>query len=210
MGADVDADFVHDLDGQGMNVLGGGHAGGVNVETVLGELFEDAFGDLAASGVAGAEDEDTGFGFVTLGGEAGAGEGIWQSHDPIADFIADAGVVGECFLGSGGGLGECGRIVEADVNDFGLAGKNGTSFVGVSADGDDVVEGDMGEGIDVLGGVLGDVDAGFGHGFGGEGIEDVGFDAGGPGVDDVGLEVAGPAFGHLGAAGVSGAEEEDF
>jgi hypothetical protein len=62
----------------------------------------------------------------------------------------------------------------------------------------------------VLGALVSDVHAGFGHYFDGAGIEAVGFDAGGVGLDLIGLEVAGPAFGHLASAGIAGAEEEDF
>ena len=56
----------------------------------------------------------------------------------------------------------------------------------------------------------GDVDAGLGHDLHGAGVEAVGFDAGGEGFDLVAFQGAGPAFGHLAAAGVSGAEEQDF
>ncbi len=96
------------------------------------------------------------------------------------------------------------------MNDFGFSRGNGAVFTGVAAEGDDVVEGDVLEVINVFGLLVGDVDAGLGHDFYGVGVEAVGFDAGGVGLDLAGLEGAGEAFGHLAAAGVAGAEEEDF
>src|SRR5882672_9413638 len=96
------------------------------------------------------------------------------------------------------------------MNDPGFSREYGAIFVGVAADGDDEIERNILEIVDVLGAVLRNIDAGFGHDFDGVGIEAVGFDAGGVGLDLGALEMAGPALGHLAAAGVAGAEEEDF
>src|SRR4051812_37936082 len=96
------------------------------------------------------------------------------------------------------------------MNGFGFAREYGAVFVGVAADGDDEIEINGVEGVDVLGLMMRDIDAGFGHDFDGAGIEAVGLDAGGVGFDFGGFEMAGPTLGHLAAAGVAGAEEEDF
>jgi hypothetical protein len=82
-------------------------------------------------------------------------------------------------------------------------------FVGVAADGDDAVEVEAGEVGDGFGGVAGDIDAGFGHDADGGRIEAVFFNPGRAGFDAAGVERAGEAFGHLAAATVAGAEEED-
>ena len=58
---DVDSDFPHDLDGERMNVAGRIGAGALDIENVAGGLTKDAFGKMAAAGVAGAKDEDGGF-----------------------------------------------------------------------------------------------------------------------------------------------------
>ena len=96
------------------------------------------------------------------------------------------------------------------MNDFGFAREYGAVFVGVATDGDDEIEINVVERVHVLGLVMGDIHAGFGHDFDGVGIEAVGFDSGRPGLELVAFELAGEALGHLAAAGVAGAEEEDF
>jgi len=61
VGGDIDADFEHDFDGFGMNVAGGVRSGAMNIEEVARHVAQDAFGEMAAAGVASAEDEDGGF-----------------------------------------------------------------------------------------------------------------------------------------------------
>jgi hypothetical protein len=81
--------------------------------------------------------------------------------------------------------------------------------VGVVADGHDEIEILRRQIGDGLGALAGYVHAGLGHDFHGAGVESVGFDAGGEGVDLIAFQRAGTAFGHLAAAGVAGAEEQD-
>jgi hypothetical protein len=59
--ADVYAGFFHDFDGEGVEAVGV-YAGGPGVEEVGLEVFGPAFGHLASATVAGAEEEDFGFG----------------------------------------------------------------------------------------------------------------------------------------------------
>lgn len=62
---DVDADFLEDFDGHGVDVASGlGASGGDGV--VGEELAEDAFGDVGAAGVAGAEYKDHGVWLVVV------------------------------------------------------------------------------------------------------------------------------------------------
>jgi hypothetical protein len=63
VGGDVDTDFGHDFDGEGVDVTGGFGAGALDVEEVSGGGAEDAFGEVAAAGISGAEDQDGGFHF---------------------------------------------------------------------------------------------------------------------------------------------------
>ena len=48
-----------------------------------------------------------------------------EGEDPGADLVADAAVVGEGFVLGASGFGEGGGIVEADVEDAGVAGEEG-------------------------------------------------------------------------------------
>jgi len=137
-------------------------------------------------------------------------EGVGKRFDEGADFIAHSAVVRERFFLGLCVLSKARRIVETDVNDFCVSGEYRAGFVGVVADGDDVIEGDGGERVDVLGLAAGDIDAGFGHCPHGSGVHAVGIDAGGIRLDHVALEESGPAFGHLAAAGIASAEKEDF
>ena len=114
------------------------------------------------------------------------------------------------FLFGRGGQGQARRIVEPDVDHLGFAGEEGARLVGVVADGHDEIEIPRRQFRDRLGFVSGDVHAGFGHDLHGAGVQAVDFEAGGEGLDPVAFQRAGPAFGHLAAAGVAGAKEEEF
>ena len=63
--------------------------------------------------------------------------------------------------------------------------------------------------IDVLRVLFGNVDANFSHHFDGKRIHAVRLDAGGIGFDLIRFEMTGESFGHLAAAGVAGAEQEN-
>jgi len=89
-------------------------------------------------------------------------------------------------------------------------GKEGAGLAGMVADGDDRIEGDVAQLVKVFRAVAGDIDPGLGHDLDGDWVETMNFDPGGPDFDPVALEGPGPAFGHLAAAGVAGAEKEDF
>ncbi len=129
--------------------------------------------------------------------------------DEGADLIANSAVDVQGFFLGFGKLGQAWGVFKTDVKDLGFAGKEGTAFVSVVADGDDIIEGDMADFVEVFGAVAGDVYAGFGHDPDGHGVETVGFDAGGIGFDAITFEMASPALGHLASAGVSCAQEED-
>lgn len=101
-----------------------------------------------------------------------------EGEDEGADLVADFAVVGEGFFFGARVGGEAGRIFEGSVEDAG-AGDDGAGFVGGIADGDDEVwRGWIGDGF---GSVMRDIDACFGHGADGEGIEAVWVRAGGGG-----------------------------
>jgi hypothetical protein len=56
---DIDAHFCEDLDGFGVDISRGLGSGAVDFEQISGGVAEDAFGHVAAAGVAGAKNEDT-------------------------------------------------------------------------------------------------------------------------------------------------------
>ena len=55
MGGDIDANFLHHLDSQRVNVARRFGAGTLDIEYVTGGCPENSFGEVAAAGVAGAE-----------------------------------------------------------------------------------------------------------------------------------------------------------
>jgi len=61
VGGDVDADLLHGADGERVDVAGGLGAGALHVEKIAGDAAQDAFGEVGAARVAGAEDEDERF-----------------------------------------------------------------------------------------------------------------------------------------------------
>src|SRR5687767_724216 len=100
-------------------------------------------------------------------------EATRERLNELADLVADSTVMGQGFVLGLRGLGELRRVVEADVDDLGSAGEDGAGFVGVAADGDDVVEWDVGDRVDMLGRLRRDVDAGLGHDLDGGGVHAV-------------------------------------
>jgi hypothetical protein len=61
MSRDVDSDFLEDFDGLWMDIAGGFGAGAGHLDEVACGRSEDAFGEMATAGVAGAKDEDERF-----------------------------------------------------------------------------------------------------------------------------------------------------
>ena len=51
----IDADVGQGADGEGMNGTGGVGTGALDIEQIAGDVAEDAFGHVGATGVAGAE-----------------------------------------------------------------------------------------------------------------------------------------------------------
>jgi hypothetical protein len=105
-------------------------------------------------------------------------EGVGEGLDEGADLVTYTAVGGERGFWRSGLGGERGWVVEADMDHAGLSGKDRAGFVGVGADGDDVVERDVEEVVDALGALLRDVDTCLGHYGDGVGIETVDFNAG--------------------------------
>src|SRR6266478_507238 len=58
MSGNIDADFLHPLDGQGMNVSGRLGSGTLHIKYIAGNRSEDAFGQMAAAGITGAQNQD--------------------------------------------------------------------------------------------------------------------------------------------------------
>ena len=173
--------------------------GGI-IERCAGECNSGILGLIWASGFAARPEV----------GPYLACEGVGEGLDEGADLVTYTAVGGECHLGGSGLGGEEGWVVEADMDHAGLSRKERAGFVGVGADGDDVVEGDVEEIIDALGTLLRDIDADLGHHGDGVGVEAVRFNAGGIGVDSVALQGTRPALSHLAATGVSGAKKEEL
>ena len=61
MAGNINPDFLHHLNGQRMHIAGGLGPGALDVEFVPDGRAEQAFSEMAATGIAGAEDEDGGF-----------------------------------------------------------------------------------------------------------------------------------------------------
>ncbi len=124
------------------------------------------------------------------------------------DFVADAAEgVDEFFA-----LSLCvRRVFEAPVVAIYLAGKGRARLVGVSANGDHGVDPRVEELVEVLGSVSGYVDADFLHDLYGLWMHVArGLGSGGEHLVSVAERVSEDAFGHVAAAGVSGAEIEQF
>jgi hypothetical protein len=59
---DVDADFGHRFDAERMHVASRLRTSAGDFEDVTGHMAQQAFGEVRAAGIAGAEDEDEGLG----------------------------------------------------------------------------------------------------------------------------------------------------
>lgn len=55
---DVDVNFLHYLDGERVDVAGGFGSSTLDVKEISCGFAKDSFGEVAAAGVPGAEDED--------------------------------------------------------------------------------------------------------------------------------------------------------
>ncbi len=64
MPGDVDPDFGHDLDGDRVDVAGWFRPGALDVDPPSRRAPQDAFGHVAATGIAGAKNQDSRFGGV--------------------------------------------------------------------------------------------------------------------------------------------------
>ena len=58
MTGNIDADFLHDFDGQGMNVASRLFSSALNIENIAGDRAENPFSEVAAAGIGCAQDED--------------------------------------------------------------------------------------------------------------------------------------------------------
>lgn len=123
------------------------------------------------------------------------------------DFVPHAAeLLEDFFIGPGG----VGGVVESPVIAVYLAGEHGAGLIGVAADGDDGIDLLPEEFVHVLGVVATDVDADFGHGGDGLRVNVASrLRACALDVEDVPCGLAEDSLGHVAAAGVSGAEDED-
>lgn len=114
----------------------------------------------------------------------------------MADLIADGaeGVEPGMLVSFGGG-----GIGEGMVDHAGGGGEDGAHVAGVIANGDDPIEGLAGELIDVLGTVMGNIDADFREGGDRLGPHDAGLGAGAFDQEAIAEVMTEQAFGHLAA-----------
>jgi hypothetical protein len=61
MAGNVNADLGHDLDGKRMDVTGRMGTGALDIDEIARRRPQKAFGDVAAAGVAGTKNENSGF-----------------------------------------------------------------------------------------------------------------------------------------------------
>jgi hypothetical protein len=90
----------------------------------------------------------------------------------------------------------------------GFSGKKGAGLVGLVAKGDHGVEFDALQGIEMFGGLSGNIDADLGHGLDRPGVDSMWLHAGRININGIALQVSRPAFGHLAAAGIPAAQEK--
>jgi hypothetical protein len=62
MRGNIDADFLHHLDSEGMNIAGGFRTGAMDFQNVTGNGAQNSLGEMTSAGIAGAEDEHGRFG----------------------------------------------------------------------------------------------------------------------------------------------------
>ena len=127
-------------------------------------------------------------------------QGLGQRFDEGFYLVADSAIAVEFVIFVFEFESHFGRVVESDVYDLGAAGEHRAGIVGVAAYGNDIVQVEIGELVDMLRFVAADVDACLSHDFDGVGVEPVSFDARGEDFDLVAFQMAGPPFGHLAAA----------
>ena len=144
-------------------------------------------------------------------GELAAGGGCAEAggvgFENQFDLVAYAAEFGKDF---GFGAGGMGRVGEAPVVAVYLAGVTRACLVGVAAHGDDGGDVAVEKGVHVFRSVGGEVDADFAHDLEGFGVNVAGgFGAGAVHGDEVAGGGAEDALGHVAAAGVAGAEDQD-
>jgi len=104
------------------------------------------------------------------------GKGIREPFDKIADFIANSAINIEGLFGRFGGFRKPGRIVEADVNRFGLSGENRAFLISVVANGNNIIKIDIFELCEMLRLVPRNINAGLSHNLDGVGVKAVNLD----------------------------------
>jgi hypothetical protein len=135
---------------------------------------------------------------------------IWQSLYEFTNFIAHSAIWSKAFFLRFRIGGKTRRIVETDMHHLGFSRKYGTVFMSMTANGYDKIELDAVQFIHELRAMPGDIHSGFRHRPDGIGIQAVRGDACRKRLDRVAFQVASPAFGHLAAARIAGAKEQDF
>jgi hypothetical protein len=133
-----------------------------------------------------------------------------QGFNKGFDLVPNTAVMAKGFLFGLGVFRQARRIVEPGVHNLRLAGENGARLVRVVADRHDIIKVVRRQFGDGLGPVAGDVYACLGHDLHRPRIQTMSFDASREGLDRVAFQCACPAFGHLAAAGIAGAEKQDF
>jgi hypothetical protein len=111
--ADVDADLGQRLDGERVDVSGGLRAGAFDAEAVAERAFQDAFGEVRAAAVAGAEDEDGGGGHGFMKDEGEGWISGWRSPRRVVRQ-ASAGRAGEALRSGNTSFEPQGHVHEAD------------------------------------------------------------------------------------------------
>src|ERR1039458_8271692 len=127
-----------------------------------------------------------------------------------SDLVPHSPINRQLLLAIGHVLCQLRRVFEADMNLLRLPGKNRAMLVGMTADGDDIVEVDWPDVFERLRVMPGEVHARFRHDFDGVRVHAVLFDARRIRLDDIAFEMARPALGHLAATGITSAKEQHF
>jgi len=126
----------------------------------------------------------------------------------VPHFIADAAETSQNFLLAAGRFG---RVVKRPVMAGYLAGENRARLVRIAANGDDGMHRLFQKFPQGFRAMTGNVNARFGHDFDGERMDKTGwFRAGALDIHKVACRRAQKFFGHVAAAGVAGAEDQNY
>jgi len=138
-----------------------------------------------------------------------AADALRKCLHPPPNLIAHSPIMSQRFFFTFRRFSKPRRIIKTGMNPPGASAEDRTCFVGVVAYGDHIIKGNIAQLIDVLRSLAADVHSGLGHNPDGRRIHAMRLNTGRIRLDLLAFELPRESFGHLAAAGIAGAEEED-